>query len=104
MRPICLAAAFLLLASISVAADSTTGKIFAFDRSNKILVLEDRTVWLIVPADLPLPADLRTGDSVMIEFRKNGDNRVDRIISIARLNDAPVPFGSGPPRRRQRSL
>ncbi len=104
MRRIGLAAAFLLLASVSVEADSTTGKIIAFDRLNNVLVLEDRTVWQIVPADLPLPADLRAGNTVKIEFHTNGDNGVDRIISISRLSEVSIPYQSGPPRRRQRSL
>jgi hypothetical protein len=84
MRSLVLAAALTLAASLSVEADSTSGKIVSFDRVSGVIVLEDKTVWTIIPADLPLPDDLKAGETITIEFHTNGDNGYDKIISINR--------------------
>jgi hypothetical protein len=86
MRSFALAAAFSLAATFSVHADSTSGKIVAFDRVSAVIVLDDKTVWTIIPADLPLPENLKAGDAITIEFHSNGDNGYDYIISITRTS------------------
>ncbi len=66
-------------------ADSTTGEILAYDRLANVIILNDKTVWEIVPKDLPLPADLKQGDKITIDFFTNGDSGVGKINSISRV-------------------
>ena len=72
------------LAAVPALADNTSGEILAYDRLANVIVLTDNTVWEIVPKDLPLPADLKQGDKITIDFVTNGDSGVGKINSITR--------------------
>lgn len=72
-------------AAVPALADNTSGTILAFDRVAHIIVLEDNTIWNIVPVDLALPEDLKAGDKITIDFQTNGDNGVGSINSITRI-------------------
>ena len=65
------------------AADETTGTIRAYDRLAHVIVLEDKTIWEF-PGELTLPADLKAGDTVKIDFVSTGDG-VGKIESITRV-------------------
>ncbi len=80
-----IATATLCLSAKPGLADDTTGFILAYDRLANVIVMDDKTVWEIVPKDLPLPADLMKGDRIRIEFVTNGDNGVGMINSIKRV-------------------
>ncbi len=84
MRQSVLSLACLLFAVSPALADSTSGTIVAYDRLANIIVLDDKTIWEIVPKDLPLPADLRAGDVIVIDFVSAGDSGVGKINSITR--------------------
>ena len=73
-----------VLAATPAHADSTTGTVVAFDRVDLVLVLEDKTIWEIVPADLALPDDLKAGDEITIDFESAGESGVGKINSITR--------------------
>ncbi len=74
------------LAAAPALADNTTGTVLAFDRVAKVIVLDDKTIWHIVPADLALPESLTAGDRITIDFQTNGDNGVGKINSITRVS------------------
>lgn len=77
--------AILCLSATPGLADSVTGTILAYDRLANVIILDDKTVWEIVPKDLPLPADLMKGDRIHIDFVTNGDSGVGKINSIERV-------------------
>ena len=81
LKPLALLA---VLAATPAHADSTTGTVVAFDRVDLVLVLEDKTIWEIVPADLALPDDLKAGDEITIDFESAGESGVGKINSITR--------------------
>ena len=84
MRLLKLLALLAVLAATPAHADSTTGTVVAFDRVDLVLVLEDKTIWEIVPADLALPDDLKAGDEITIDFESAGESGVGKINSITR--------------------
>ena len=84
MRQTLLSLSCLLLAASAALADSTGGTIVAYDRLANVIVLDDNTIWEIVPKDLPLPADLKAGDNIVIDFVSAGDSGVGKINSITR--------------------
>ena len=65
-------------------ADETTGEILAYDRLANLLVMRDRTVWNLGP-DLLVPADLKSGDRVRIEYAGAGESGIGKITSIERI-------------------
>ena len=92
LKPLALLA---VLAATPAHADSTTGTVVAFDRVDLVLVLEDKTIWEIVPADLALPGevgiglelvadDLKAGDEITMDFESAGESGVGKINSITR--------------------
>jgi hypothetical protein len=71
-----------LIAAVTPAfADSTQGTVVAFDRVAKVLVLEDKTVWSLETLK-DIPADLKSGDDVTIDFTSNADNGWGKINAI----------------------
>ncbi|MFD1344299.1 hypothetical protein [Litorisediminicola beolgyonensis] len=80
MRPL-LAAALILSAAAPAFADNTQGKVLAYDRVAKLLVLEDKTVWSLETL-AEAPADLAAGREVTIEFHSNADNGYDKINKV----------------------
>ena len=80
MRPILIAS--LLAASVTPAfADSTSGMVVAFDRKANVLVLEDKTVWSLETLKV-VPAALKSGDMVEINYTSNADNGWGKINTI----------------------
>ena len=80
-----LAACALALVATPVAADSVTGTILAFDRVARVIVLDDKSVWPIVPKDFPIPDDLVAGEKIRIDYVSNGDNGIGRVAAIVRV-------------------
>lgn len=68
-------AALVALATVTTPAlaDVTNGTILAYDRLANVIVLTDKTHWTLAP-DALVPADLKAGDKVMIDFVSDGDN------------------------------
>ncbi|MBO28402.1 MAG: hypothetical protein CML61_06535 [Rhodobacteraceae bacterium] len=54
-------------------ADMTSGTILAYDRLANVIVLTDKTHWTLHP-DALVPADLKAGDKITIDFVSDGDN------------------------------
>ena len=75
-----IAAAFLAVAAPAL-ADSTTGVVLAFDRVDRIIVMEDKTVWSL-GANTVVPDNLKAGDSVTIDFTNGGENGVASVEVI----------------------
>ena len=77
-------ASAILVASFSAAlADRVVGKILAFDRQAKLIILEDKTVWTLAgAADNAVPADLKSGDRVEINYESGGDDGLRKIDAI----------------------
>ena len=79
-----LLAAALLAAATPALADETTGVILAYDRADNVIVLTDRTVWELGAKTL-VPADLKAGDTIRIDFEAAGENGIARIDSLEKL-------------------
>jgi hypothetical protein len=84
MRKFCLAALVLLVTAVPALADSVKGSILAFDRVARVIVLDDKTVWPLGPAEIEMPGDLKAGDVIVIEFKSEGDSGLGKVISITR--------------------
>ena len=67
------------------AADVSKGIVLVFDRKARILVLTDRTVWALESLKSDLPAGLKAGDRVEIEYESDEEG-VSAINSIAIRN------------------
>ena len=74
--------AFLLL-STAAQADEVTGKVVAFDRVAKVIVMQDKTIFEIKDPAI-VPADLKAGETITIDFKQDGDNGIVAIQSITR--------------------
>ena len=64
------------------ATDVSKGIVLVFDRKARILVLTDRTVWALEALKSDLPAGLKAGDRVEIEYESDEEG-VSAINSIA---------------------
>lgn len=69
--------------STPVLADTTGGVVVAFDRVDRILVLDDKTVWDLTPAGNLVPEGLSAGDKVTIDYDSAGDSGVGKIKAIS---------------------
>lgn len=60
------------------------GKVLAFDRNAKLLILTDKTTWPLNNEKLGLPPGLGAGDRVRIEYKTDEDGHieVDDLIVI----------------------
>ena len=76
--------ACLLLAAAPALADETTGTVAAFDRVDRILVLDDKTIWPLQETTV-LPDDLRAGDRVRLDYVGGGDAGVNGVTSVTRV-------------------
>lgn len=83
MRRMAFATIMLGGLAVPAAAEETTGTIQAYDRLAHVIVLEDKTVWQF-PGALELPADLKAGDKVKIDYTASGDG-ISKINSITRV-------------------
>ena len=83
MRNLLAAAVILVIATPSF-ADSTTGKILAFDRQADVIVMSDKTVWQLTPSTL-IPADLAAGDTVKMTFTSFGDDGVASVDKLEKM-------------------
>ena len=77
-----LALPVLALMSSSAFADSTSGKVLAYDRKAQLIVLEDKTVWSLEGSEAAAPEDLKAGDEVEIDFESEGEDGISKIESI----------------------
>ena len=77
-----LTAGMLLTASQVGAQDISDGTVLAFDRKANILVFTDKTVWPLETLTSSLPANLKAGDRVEIQYESNEDDGVTAIHSI----------------------
>lgn len=66
-------------------ADSTKGKILAYDRKAKIIVLSDKTVWTVEGSEGVIPADLVAGDQVEIDFESAGEDGLTKIDAMKKI-------------------
>lgn len=75
----------LILCAVMISApafaDETTGKIVAFDRVAKVMVLDDKTVWTLSDKT-ELSPDLVAGDTVKIVYVGGGDAGIASITSV----------------------
>ncbi|WP_199221381.1 hypothetical protein [Maritimibacter sp. 55A14] len=89
---IILGAALAVFASLPAFADETEGHVLAYDRRAGIIVLTDKTVW-VVPGEITLPADLGRGDRVLFEYDSAGEDGLAAINEVTRLAVA-LPEGT----------
>lgn len=61
----------LIFNGLPAAADATDGTVLAIDRKAKTLVLIDRTVWALDTMESSLPADLKAGDRIEINYESD---------------------------------
>ena len=54
-------------------SDKVDGTVLAFDRSANRLVLADRTAWSLEGMKQPLPAAIKSGDRIEIEYESDED-------------------------------
>jgi hypothetical protein len=77
----------LLLASTSVfSQDTIQGKVLAYDRMAKILVLTDHTAWSMADLLEPEPIGLKAGDRVEIRYQPD-ESDVSSIENIVLIRD-----------------
>jgi hypothetical protein len=79
------ASVMLLSMSTMALADHSSGKILAYDRKAKLIVMKDKTVWSLDGTE-SVPPDLKAGDSIDVEFESAGE---DGITKIEKLTLAP---------------
>lgn len=65
----------------SIAADISVGKVLAFDRDAKRIVLTDRSVWSLAAIDRRIPDKLSAGDRIQFSHRSS-DEGPDEIIEV----------------------
>lgn len=87
-----LAALFAGVLAVPALADETEGLVLAFDRLDGIIVLTDKTVWQM-SENVTIPADLASGDRVLIDFASDGESGVTTITELLRLAKA-LPKGT----------
>jgi hypothetical protein len=77
--------ALVTMAALSTPAfaDQTSGTILAYDRLDNVLVLSDKTHWLLNDSTL-VPADLKAGDKIKITFTSDGENGTGKVSELAR--------------------
>lgn len=75
---------FLAFAAPAI-ADEVTGTVLAFDRVDKIIILEDKTVWNVKSPET-MPEDLKAGDSVRITFKSEGDSGTTAVNSVVKTD------------------
>ncbi|MFT5658301.1 MAG: hypothetical protein ACI9KN_001580 [Gammaproteobacteria bacterium] len=68
----------------SGASDSAIGTVLVYDRKANILVFTDRTVWALEVMNSAMPAALKAGDRVQIEYESDEEG-VSAINSISIL-------------------
>ena len=79
------AAALLSAPALSAAmADEVEHTILAYDRLAHIVVMRDRSIYEL-PAELLVPADMKSGDRVRVIYESAGEDGITRIDSIERL-------------------
>lgn len=76
-------AALLAAGATPALADETAGTVAAYDRVDRVIVLNDKTIWEL-PDTLALPDDLAAGDRIRIDFTSAGDSGVGKINAITR--------------------
>ena len=90
-------AATLLAAPMAMAMDTAEGTVLAFDRKASTLVFSDKTVWPLDELTSALPANLKAGDRVEIQYDSDEDG-VAKISSITILSKKlPVAAQVGAP-------
>jgi hypothetical protein len=77
-----LASAILVSTCATAFADSVVGKILAYDRVAKIIVMDDKTVWTLVGTTTDVPPDLKAGDKVTIDYETAGEDGITKISSL----------------------
>ncbi len=83
MRLTALFALALTALSAPAFADETTGTIVAYDRLSNVLVLTDKSVW-ILDAKTLVPADLKAGDEITLTFMSDGDSGAKPATGLVR--------------------
>lgn len=90
-----LSTTMVLTAPLAMALDITEGTVLAHDRKAKTLVFSDRTVWQLDELASSLPANLKAGDRVEIQYDSDEDG-VTRLSSITILSGKlPVSIQPG---------
>lgn len=77
----------LFVAAPGFAADIATGRVLAYDRVAKTLVLTDRTVWSLAGISAALPDNLSSGDRVQFSYQSDEEGIGD-ILEINIVRDA----------------
>jgi hypothetical protein len=81
------AAAGLLIGSFGPAlSDSVTASVKAWDSANRAIMLEDFSQFGGVPAKVAVPAGLKEGDEVVVDFEAS-ENGVEAISSVRLIMD-----------------
>ena len=79
-----IAAAVMFAAASPAFADFTEGKVLAYDRVARIVVMEDHTVWQLSDKTI-VPEGLVAGEEIRIDFTARGENGVESVETIERL-------------------
>lgn len=79
----------LWLQALPAAADATDGTVLALDRKARTLILTDRTVWSLDLLNSALPADLKAGDRIEIDYES--DEEGVSAIKTIRVSAPEIP-------------
>ncbi|MEW9920893.1 hypothetical protein AB2B41_14860 [Marimonas sp. MJW-29] len=75
--------AFLTVAVVPALADEVTGTVLAFDRVDRVIVLDDKSVFNVANVEI-VPEGLKAGDTITIDYQSDGENGVKAIRSITK--------------------
>lgn len=78
----------MLATSLVHAADIADGTVLAFDRKAQTLVFSDKTVWSLEGMTGELPANLKAGDRVRIQYESDEDG----LASIGSIIILSIPL------------
>lgn len=76
----------VLVSATPALADSTAGRVIAYDRVAQRLVMEDQTVFSLGETT-QVPEVLSAGDQVRIEFTSPGEDGIGEIVSVTIVDD-----------------
>ncbi len=80
-RAFLVAAGLLAVSCSAVLANSVTANVTAWDSAKRAITLEDNSMFMDIPATVAVPAELKAGDNVTIDY-EGSESGIDAINSV----------------------
>ena len=97
LRALFVAAGLCAAGLTPAAADSVTASVTHWDAANRTITLEDHSKFSDIPATVSIPADLKTGDEVTVDFQgdENGIAAYNSVTIVRDIARRQVPNKRG---------